>query len=223
MRITTGIEGLDHLLHGGLLPGRVYLINGGPGTGKTTLGLHFLAAGKNGLLVTFVQSAEQIRSDASGLNLQLDDVKILDLAPPPEMFSELQTYDIFLPTEVEREPISQQISKAITDLRPDRIFVDSFDHFRTLTTDQLHQRRFTQSFFRFATRGGATLLIGSEDPYSACVVDGVIQLDVRDERRTIQVTKFRGSDFLAGVHAMRITGSGLQVPSPPEEGGPRAA
>ena len=223
MRTSTGIDGLDHILHGGLLSGRVYLIHGGPGTGKTTLGLHFLSAGRNGLLVTFVQPAEQIRADAAALQLNLDHVKILDLTPPPEMFDEVRTYDIFLPTEVEREPISQQISQAITSQRPDRIFVDSFDYFRSLTTDQLHQRRFTQSFFRFATREGATLLVGSEDPYSACVVDGVIQLEVQEDQRSIRVTKLRGSDFLAGAHAMRLTNTGLDVPLPPQEGGPRAA
>ena len=223
MRISTGIQGLDHILHGGLLPGRVYLIRGEPGTGKTTLGLHFLSAGETGLLITFAQAAEQIRADAAALNLNLDRVKILDLTPPPDVFAEVQTYDIFLPSEVEREPISQQISNAISGQHPRRILVDSFDHFRGLVNGLLHQRRFMQSFFRFATREGATVLVAGEDEQCACVVDGVIELELCDQHRRIRVTKLRGSDFDAGPHEMRLTGTGLQVPLPPEKDGPRAA
>ncbi len=212
MRISTGIEGLDYILRGGLLPGRVYLVHGEPGTGKTTLGLHFVSAGEPGLLVTFGQSADQIRADAASLSLKLDTVEILDLTPPPEVFSEVQTYDIFAPVEVEREPVSRQISKAIEGLNPRRIFVDSFGHFRNLAADTFHHRRLAQSFFRFATQRGGTLIVGSEDCEFARDVDGVIYLDYAFEGRTICVTKFRGSDFHSGHHPMRLTATGLQVP-----------
>src|SRR5262249_17923796 len=94
MRLSTGIDGLDYILRGGLLPGRTYLIQGEAGTGKTTLGLHFLAAGETGLLITFGQSLEHIRADASALGLKIDHIAMLDLTPPPELFSEVQTYDI---------------------------------------------------------------------------------------------------------------------------------
>jgi circadian clock protein KaiC len=212
MRITTGIQGLDYILRGGLLAGRSYLVHGEPGTGKTTLGLHFVSADKDGLIVTFGQSADQIRADAGALSLNLDTTKILDLTPPPEVFSEIQTYDIFSPVEVERAPISQQISEAIDELNPQRIFVDSFGHFRNLTGDAFQHRRLAQSFFRFATRRGATLIVGSEDRECARDVDGVIQLESSQDGRTIRVTKFRGSDFLPGAHPMRLTDTGLQVP-----------
>jgi len=212
-RISTGIDGLDYILRGGLLPGRAYLVHGEPGTGKTTLGLHFVSADKGGLLVTFGQAAEQIRADAGVLSLNLDTTNILDLTPPPEVFSEIQTYDIFSPLEVDREPISQQISKVIDELNPQRIFVDSFGYFQNLTADAFQHRRLAQSFFRFATMRGATILVGSEDRECARDVDGVIQLESSHEGRTIRVTKFRGSDFLAGAHPMRLTGTGLQVPS----------
>jgi circadian clock protein KaiC len=223
MRISTGVQGLDHILYGGLLPGRVYLVHGEPGTGKTTMGLHFLSAGDSGLLISFVQSEKQIRSDAASLHLNLDRMKILDLTPAPDVFAEVETYDIFLPAEVERDPISKKIADAINEFRPQRIFVDTFDHFRSLATDPLLQRRFAQSFFRFATRNEATLLVGSEDDQSACVVDGVIQLQNCEGRRSVQVTKFRGSDFHAGPHTILLTNTGIQVPLPPEQGGPRAA
>ena len=211
MRISTGIDGLDYILSGGFLPGRVYLVHGEPGTGKTTLGLHFLSSGEDGLLITFGQSAEHLRRDASSLGLKIDDLTILDLTPAPELFSDVQTYDIFSPAEVEREPISRQIAKTIEAIHPQRIFVDSFDYFRNLATDAFHLRRLTQSFFRFATSQGATVIIGSEDRDCAQDADGVIQLEFFRESRGIRVTKFRGSDFHTGRHPMRLTGRGLQV------------
>src|SRR5262245_46940138 len=142
MRITTGIDGLDYILHGGLLPGRAYLVHGEPGAGKTTLGLHFLSAG--GLLVTFAQTADHLRADASSLGLKLEGVHILDLTASADVFAETQTYDIFLPAEVEREPLSRRIAQSIDELRPQRIFVDAFTHFRHMASDEFHRRRLTQ-------------------------------------------------------------------------------
>ncbi len=212
MRISTGINGLDYVLRGGLLPARTYLVHGEPGTGKTVLGLHFLAAGESGLLITFGQSAEQIREDANSLNLNIETVRILDLTPPPEIFTAVHTYDIFTPAEVEREPVSQQISSAIEESNPQRIFVDSFYYFRNFAVNAFQHRRLAQSFFRFATQRGATLVVSSEDSESARDVDGVIELQFSHEGRTLRVSKFRGSDFHAGNHPMRLTPGGLLVP-----------
>jgi circadian clock protein KaiC len=216
-RISTGIQGLDYILRGGLLAGRSYLVYGQPGTGKTTLGLHFLSSGEAGLLITFAQTALQLRSDAASVGFNLDKVEILDLSPAPEVFSEVQSYDIFSPAEVEREPLSRKMAKALDDLQPQRIFVDSFSHFRNLAPDSFQQRRLAQSFFRFATRHGATLIVGSEERESDRDVDGVIRLEFFREGRSIEVTKFRGSDFRAGVHTMYLTGTGLHVPIPHED------
>jgi circadian clock protein KaiC len=216
MRVSTGIEGLDYILRGGLLSGRAYLVHGEPGTGKTTLGLHFLSAGEAGLLITFAQTAERIFADAAALHLKLDAVTILDLTPSPEVFSQVQTYDIFSPAEVEREPMHQQITKTIGEVRPKRVFVDSFGYFCNLAADVFTHRRLAQSFFRFATRHGATIIVSSEDRHSASEVDGVIELGASLETRSLRVTKFRGSDFHEGSHPMRLTGSGLQVPLPPD-------
>lgn len=214
MRVSTGIEGLDDILCGGLLPGRTYLVYGEPGTGKTTLGLHFLSAGETGLLITFAQAAPQLRSDALSLGFKLNQLEILDLSPSAEVFSEVQSYDIFLPAEVEREPLSHKISNAVESLQPQRIFVDSFDYFRSLAMDPFQQRRLAQSFFRFATSNGATLVIGSEEQSCDRDVDGVIRLKCSGRGRSIEVTKFRGSDFRAGVHVMRLTSRGVRVPFP---------
>src|SRR5437867_8329785 len=181
MRISTGIDGLDQILHGGFVPARVYLVYGQPGTGKTTLGVHFLAAGaaqqERCLLICFGQTEQHVRADASSLGLAIDDVTILDLMPAPELFSKVETYDIFSPSEVEREPITSEISQTIQQINPQRIFVDSFGQFRQLAGDAFQYHRLVQSFFRFVTERGATLLVASDEREFARDVDGVIQLD----------------------------------------------
>lgn len=215
IRLSTGVEGLDQILHGGLIPSRVYLAHGQAGTGKTTLGFHFLAAGEvkegSNLLITFDQPEDHLRSDAKTLGLNIDRVSILDLTPAPETFSAMQNYDIFSPAEIEREALTLEISKAITQSNVQRIFVDGFDHFRQLATDAFNYRRLIQSFFRFATQGGATVLIGSEGRDCLVAADGVIHLTLRRAGRNVRILKFRGSDFHPGEHAMRLTSHGIQV------------
>jgi circadian clock protein KaiC len=215
MRVSTGIRGLDRILLGGLIPRRAYLVYGEPGAGKTMLGLHFLAAGasvgETALMISFSQPERNVRADAGSIGLDIGAAKILDLTAPAETFSENETYDIFSPAEVELEPMTAQISKDIRDLRPARIFVDSFGQFRNLAIDEFHRRRMVQSFFRLSTEQGATLLVASDDSEYARDVDGVIQVELAQQGRTIRVMKFRGSDFHAGHHPMRLTGSGLEV------------
>jgi circadian clock protein KaiC len=214
-RLSTGIEGLDQILHGGLIAGRVYVVRGQSGTGKTTLGFHFLAAGdvKRGsnLLITFDQPEDHLRSDAKTLGLNVDHVHVLDLTPTPETFSAMQTYDIFSPAEIEREPITVEIAKAISDTQVQRIFVDGFDHFRQLAADEFNYRRLIQSFFRFATHTGATVLVASEARDCVGDADAVIQLRLQDSGRNIRILKYRGSDFQSGGHSMQLTSHGIQV------------
>src|SRR5262249_23229455 len=147
----------------------------------------------------------------SSIGLDIGSVKILDLTASPETFSENESYDIFSPAEVEGEPMTAQISKEIRSLQPGRIFVDSFGQFRNLATDEFHRRRLVQSFFRLTTEQGATVLVASHESEYAGDVDGVIQVELAQQGRTIRVTKFRGSDFRAGHHPMRLTSSGLEV------------
>jgi circadian clock protein KaiC len=215
-RISTGIQGLDNILLGGLMPQRAYLVFGESGAGKTTLGLHFLAAGlaadERVLMITFGQPADHIREDAQSIGLDLNGAKILDLTPSPEAFVEDQIYDIFSPAEVERGPITSQISEAIREGKPTRIFADGFGQFRNLVADAFHHRRLAQSFFQFATGQGATLIVASDNGECARDADGVIHLESAHQGRTLRVVKFRGSDFQPGAHPMRLSTSGLQVP-----------
>src|SRR2546423_8993217 len=128
-RLSTGVTGLDEVLMGGLIPARAYLVRGGPGVGKTMLGLHFLAAGAaNGdhpLFVTLEESEQQIRQDAKTVGLDLQGLTFLDLSPTAEFFTKTESYDIFAPSEVDREPTTQRIVDQIERLRPKRIYLEA--------------------------------------------------------------------------------------------------
>jgi circadian clock protein KaiC len=224
-RCPTGIVGLDEVLHGGLVPHRAYLARGGPGTGKTTLGLHFLragvAAGESSLLITLESSEEQLRSDAASQGLALDGVHVLDLSPTREFFAENQSYDIFSPADVERDPTTRQIIETVQEHRPQRVFVDAITTLRYLSPDAFQFRKQALSFLRFLVESGATVMMSSEatpavpDDDLRFMSDGIVELDVSTAhgtlRRTLSVTKMRGSDFEGGAHSVRLTQRGMEV------------
>ncbi len=220
-RLSTGIPGLDEVLYSGLIPGRTYLVRGGPGTGKTTLGLHFLttgvANGEKTLFITLGESAEQIGKNAKVLGFDPQGIVFLDLSPTSEFFAEVQTYDIFSPAEVERAPTTQKIIEQVNILKPQRLFLDAMTQFRYLSTDAFQFRKQVLSFLRFLVEQGATVLFSSEGSEDApdddlqFMSDGVIHLDFSAVGRSLSVTKFRGSDFRNGHHSMRLTQIGMEV------------
>ena len=220
-RLSTGVPGFDEVLHGGLIPGRAYLVRGQSGTGKTILGLHFLSsgaeAGEKSLYITLGEPAEQIRMNAEAVGFDLKGIAFLDLSPTSQFFTEIQTYDIFSPAEVEREPTTQQIIEQVEVLKPQRIFLDAMTQFRYLSPDAFQFRKQVLSFLRFLREQGATVLFTSEGSEEApdndlqFMSDGVIHLTFSSEGRTLRVSKFRGSDFRSGDHSMRLTQTGMEV------------
>lgn len=221
VRLSTGIAGLDEVLHGGLVPGRAYLVRGGPGTGKTTLGLHFLTAGRAArekpLFITLGETEEQIRRNGEALGFKLDRITFLDLSPSSTFFTEVQSYDIFSPAEVEREPTTQIILDQVKAIKPQRVFLDAMTQFRYLAPDAFQFRRQALSFLRFLVEQGATVLFTSEGSEEApdddlqFMSDGALHLTFSAEGRTLSVTKFRGSDFRSGEHAIKLAGTGMEV------------
>jgi len=220
-RMSTGISGLDEVLNGGLIPVRAYLVRGGSGAGKTTFGLSFLAEGvargEKSLYITLGEPPEQIRTNAERIGFDTQRITFLDLSPTSDFFSQVQTYDIFSAAEVEREPMTQQIVEQVQALQPQRVFLDAMTQFRYLSSDAFQFRRQVLSFLRFLLEQGATVLFSSEDSQSApdddlqFMSDGTIHLQQNLEERSISVTKFRGSDFRAGFHFMRLTDRGMEV------------
>lgn len=221
-RLSTGILGLDEILHGGLVSKRAYLVRGGPGTGKTTLGLHFLATavatGEKSLYITLGEPANQIHINAENLGFNISGMSFLDLSPTSEFFTEIQTYDIFSSAEVEREPTTASIVERVQTLKPQRVVLDAITQFRYLSTDAFQFRKQVLSFVRFLLEQGATVLFTSEGSQMApdddlqFMSDGVIHLNNDSlAGRTVNITKFRSSDFRRGLHSMRLTDKGMTV------------
>jgi circadian clock protein KaiC len=220
-RLSTGISGLNEVLHGGYVSGRAYLVRGGPGTGKTTLGMHFLTTGAaNGepvLFITLAETVAQLQRTAEGLGFDAQGVTFLDLSPTSEFFAQVQTYDIFSPAEVEREPTTQRIVEQVETLKPQRIFIDSMTQFRYLASDPFQFRKQVLSFLRFLVEQGITVLFTSEHSPEApdddlqFMSDGVLNLNFNEGDRALRISKFRGSGFRDGYHSLRLTNGGIQL------------
>ena len=220
-RLSTGIAGLDEVLHGGLLPHRSYLVRGTAGTGKTTLGLHFLAAGapngEKSLLITLGTPEARIRLDAETFGFDLTGIPIIDLTPAPDFFAKAKTYDIFSPADVEREPITRKITEQIEKQKPQRVFVDAITQFRYLASDPQQFHRQVLAFLHYLTEQQATVLFTSEysnvtpDDDLQFLCDGIINVANTEHGRTLTVSKYRGSGFQEGRSAMRITERGILV------------
>jgi circadian clock protein KaiC len=219
-RLSTGIDGLDEVLNEGYIPNRSYLLKGGPGTGKTTFGLHFLTEEESledSLFITLDESAEQIRTDAEAMGFELDDLQFLDLSPDTDFFSDSGDYDLFETGDVEWEPVTEQIKETVEEVQPDRVFIDAITQLRHLSPDIYQFRKHVLSFIRYLISMDTTVLIVSEkqsgegdtdDLQYLC--DGSIELE-NDNLRTLRISKFRGSDFHAGEHHMTIEDDGLRV------------
>lgn len=220
-RLATGVPGLDEVLHGGLIPGRAYLVSGGPGSGKTVLGLHFLLEGirteQQCLYVSLEESEERIRQNAGSLGLDLSGLRFLDLSPSSEFFRESQGYDLFYPGEVEGEALGRSLISAMRDCKAERVFVDSLTQFRFLTGDPYQFRKQVLSFLRFLSEQACTVLLSSESAASESdadlqfITDGVIELDSSPEGRDLTVIKLRGSGYRRGSHSVRLKDDGMTV------------
>jgi circadian clock protein KaiC len=220
-RISTGIDGLDEILHGGFVPGRSYLVRGEPGVGKTILGFHYLRAGvendETALYVNLEEQTADIRANAASLGIDLDGVEFLDLSPSSEFFVEDQSYGVFSADEVERDPFTDEVVDRVESLEPDRVFIDPITQLRYLSADQHQFRKQIMGLGRFLGEHDATVLFTSQSTSTApdedlqFLSDGTIALGRGPAGRTLSVPKFRGSATRSGTHAMRIRGTGVEV------------
>ncbi len=220
-RLSIGVPGLDEVLGGGLLPGRSYLVRGGPGTGKTTLGFHFLSTNlqkeEKPLFISLTESADKLRQDALQRNFDVDRVEILDLIPTNGFTGEGEYYNVVPPGEVEQEPLIQEVKRYLTELQPKRVFLDCVTQLHYLAPDNYQFRKNLLSLIDTVTKFGATFLLSSEisnllsDDDLQFLCDGIITLELVKEKRQIQVSKLRGSDFVQGTHALRLNANGMVV------------
>ncbi|MBD3615214.1 MAG: recombinase RecA [Gracilimonas sp.] len=220
-KISTGITGLDEILDGGLIPKQSYLIQGGPGTGKSTIGYHFLQQGvkenESSLYISFGESNEHVKVNAEKLGISLEGVHFLDLNPDFDVTKDFEPYSVFSPSEVETSSIFKPIVEAIDKYKPKRVFLDSITMFQFLNQDPFQTRNMALSFIKYICKSGATLLMTSElsekstEKEATFWVDGILTVEFTDSWRKISVAKYRGSDFRSGYHAFKINGNGFDI------------
>jgi circadian clock protein KaiC len=206
--------------------GRIYMVCGQPGTGKTTLAMQFLLDGVRQeepvLFVTLSESEQELRANSAAHGWDVSRVHFLDIHPAEEALTADSQYAIFHPADVELAPVTKRIIEAVDRLKPARIVFDSLTEIRLLSRDPLRYRRQVLSLKSFLLTQGATcLLLGESGEHEmgvdiASMVNGVIALRVlhgKDgmARRSVEVEKYRGSDYVAGQHALRIAKDGLEV------------
>ncbi len=220
---STGIPGLDLVLRGGFTRDRLYLVEGLPGTGKTTLALQFLLAGRDAgekvLYVTLSETEGELRAVAASHGWSMDGVEILEVVPAPEVLSPEQHYTLFHPAEVELGATANAILQKIDRTNPQRVVFDSLSELRLLAGDALHYRRQVLAMKQhFASRGFTVVVLddAKNDYQVQSLVHGVLTLeaaaeDFGGERRRMRVVKYRGVGFHGGYHDIEIRRGGMNV------------
>jgi len=223
---STGVAGLDNILVGGLTRRRVYLIEGVPGSGKTTLALQFLIAGARAgetvLYITLSETEEELRSVADSHGWQLDGITIRELTPPETALDGDEQNTMFHPSEVELAATTKLILADVERLKPTRVVFDSLSELRLLAGSALRYRRQILALKQFfATRDCTVVLLDDmtatdHDLQMQSIAHGVILLeqlnpDYGGERRRLRVVKYRGVKFRGGYHDYVIQMGGIQV------------
>ncbi|ELZ20095.1 circadian clock protein KaiC [Haloterrigena salina JCM 13891] len=220
--IRSGVDGLDELLCGGLVTGRMYLVQGKPGTGKTLLGMHFLEEGlRNDETVLFIhgeESREEILANGEAVGVDISDAAFLDLGPDSEFFTEDYSYDLVNPSDIERERYTQDIHDAIREIGPDRVVIDPITQLRYVEANDHQFRKRILSFMRFLKQRDVTVITTAtrspEQEYDTeirSLSDGIIELDRGTGGRRIQVSKHRALGQREGDHGMEIRDDGIEV------------
>src|SRR4051794_7310837 len=224
-RASTGIAGLDDVLGGGLPTNHVYLIEGDPGSGKTTLGLQFLLEGvkqdEKGLYVTLSETSGELRTVAASHGWTLDGIELFELVSSEGLSPELEQ-SILHPSQVELGETVNGVMQAVERLKPQRVVFDSLSEMRLLAQDPLRYRRQVLALKKFfATQGCTVLLLDDRssrdtDQQLHSIAHGVVNLEQAvdqygPERRRMRVMKMRGIKFRGGEHDILLDTGGLSV------------
>jgi circadian clock protein KaiC len=233
-RLSTGLEGLDHILGGGLPRGRVYLVEGAPGTGKTTLAVQFLLEGARvrepALYFALSESRQELQAVAQSHGWSLDAVTVCEVLPIGEGAEAEEPYTIFHPSEVELGQAVGAICREVEALRPVRVVIDSLAEMRLLAQEPLVYRRQILALKQFFVGRNCTVLLlddrhpsAAETPFPGLMhgsfhslVHGIVRLEQATpvygaKRRQLEVVKLRGVKYLDGLHDYCIRTGGLCV------------
>jgi circadian clock protein KaiC len=225
-RMGTGIKGLDNILEGGFPKNRIYLVEGEPGTGKTTLALQFLLegarAGEAGLYVTLSETKEELEAVAASHGWSLDGFQIYELLPTAESLNPESQYTIFHPSEIELGETTNAVLEEVERIRPRRVIFDSLSEMRLLAREPLRFRRQVLALKQYFAGQQTTVLLlddkvsDGRDLQVQSIAHGVLSLEhlaveYGSERRRLRVVKLRGSRFRGGYHDFNIETGGVQV------------
>jgi circadian clock protein KaiC len=225
-RISTGCAGLDIILNGGVDPNRLYLYEGKPGAGKTTLALQFLIEGaRRGepvLYITLSETAHELRLVAQRHGWSLAGIEIFELESPEAALDPQHEQTVFHPAELELTETTKLILDRVTKINPRRVVFDSLSEMRLLAQSPLRYRRQVLALKHFfAIRQCTVVLLDdlssqANDLQLHSITHGVVLLeqlaiDYGAQRRRLRVVKMRGIDFRGGYHDFKIVKGGLDV------------
>src|SRR5688572_17069556 len=225
-RASTGITGLDDILNGGFTPNRLYLVEGMPGSGKTTLAFQFLLEGAHQgepvLYVTLSETEEEIQAVASSHGWNLDGVSIRELIPTADALEPAEQYTVFHPSEIELSDTTKRILDDVDRINPKRLVLDSLSELRLLAGNPLRYRRQILALKQYFAGKRCTVLLLDDltavehDLQVQSIAHGSLLLEhtmpaFGNVRRRLSVTKYRGSSFRGGYHDYAIRPGGLDV------------
>ncbi|SFN80208.1 ATPase domain-containing protein [Sphingomonas sp. OK281] len=221
----TGIDGLDDILNGGLTPDRMYLVEGTPGTGKTTLGLGFLltgaSVGEAGLYITLAETEVELRAVAQTHGWSLDSLSLFEMVPADGL-GEDHEQTLLHPSEVELGETIRDVMAKVDELRPKRVVIDSLSELRLLAQSPIRYRRQILALKHFFSTRACTVLFlddksgSGSDLQLHSIAHGVISLEQTlsgfgAQRRRMHVVKMRGVRYRGGYHDFEIERGGLCV------------
>lgn len=220
-----GIKGLDQILNGGITKYRLYLLEGMPGSGKTTMALQFLLEGlrqgETVLYITLSETEAELQAVAYSHGWNLQGMHIHEVIASEDFLDPAQQHTIFHPSEVELGDTTQSISSVVETIQPQRVVIDSLSELRLLSSNPHRYRRQILAYKQFFARRACTVLMLDDRPDThdmqiRSIAHGVITLDQTDSdyglgRRRLRIIKCRGVEFRGGYHDYKIRRGGVVV------------
>ncbi|MDP9014314.1 MAG: circadian clock protein KaiC [Pseudomonadota bacterium] len=223
----SGISGLDNVLEGGFSRGHLFLLEGEPGAGKTTVGLQFLLtgalAGERCLYITLSETEKELRQGAASHRWTLgDQIKVCEVLPPESLLAGEQQQSLLYASDLELGETTKQIFEIVSRENPSRMVIDSLSEIRLLAQSSLRYRRQILIIKHYFARLGVTVLMlddltsDATDKTVHSIAHGVIRLEQNApaygaERRRMRVIKYRGQKYRGGYHDFIISTGGIQV------------